>query len=259
MIAEETSEANLRWAGNTLTTNGVMRGRTLTVVATVDGGEGTAAGVVSRSSVDRRRARAAGARPPRRPPRDGRAGRGRAAAGRAALPASAGLGRRARRDLDRRSSRDFAPALGEAFAAARAGGRELFGFAEHELHTTYLGTSTGAAAAPRPADRHASSSTASPPTGPARPGSGTGHPGLHATSTSPRSTPSWPGGSAGPSAGSSCRPGRYETLLPPTAVADLMIYLYWSAGGPRRRTRAARSSAGRAAAPGSASSSPSCR
>ena len=24
--------------------------------------------------------------------------------------------------------------------------------------------------------------------------------------------------------------GRYETLLPPTAVADLMIYLYWSAG-----------------------------
>ena len=24
--------------------------------------------------------------------------------------------------------------------------------------------------------------------------------------------------------------GRYETLLPPTAVADLIIYLYWSAG-----------------------------
>jgi predicted Zn-dependent protease len=24
--------------------------------------------------------------------------------------------------------------------------------------------------------------------------------------------------------------GRYETLLPPTAVADLMVYLYWSAG-----------------------------
>ncbi len=24
--------------------------------------------------------------------------------------------------------------------------------------------------------------------------------------------------------------GRYETLLPPTALADLMIYMYWSAG-----------------------------
>ena len=25
-------------------------------------------------------------------------------------------------------------------------------------------------------------------------------------------------------------PGRYETVLPPGAVADLMIYLYWSSG-----------------------------
>ena len=33
MIAEETSSANLRWAGNTLTTNGVSRSRQLTVIA----------------------------------------------------------------------------------------------------------------------------------------------------------------------------------------------------------------------------------
>ena len=32
-IADETSSANLRWAGNTLTTNGVSRSRQLTVVA----------------------------------------------------------------------------------------------------------------------------------------------------------------------------------------------------------------------------------
>lgn len=51
VIADETSTANLRWAGNALTTNGVTRGRTLTVVATVDGKEGTASGVVSRSAV----------------------------------------------------------------------------------------------------------------------------------------------------------------------------------------------------------------
>ncbi|MGW6455800.1 TldD/PmbA family protein, partial [Streptomyces sp. NPDC055078] len=47
VIADEHSSANLRWAGNALTTNGVTRGRTLTVVATVDGAEGTASGVVS--------------------------------------------------------------------------------------------------------------------------------------------------------------------------------------------------------------------
>lgn len=51
VIADETSTANLRWAGNALTTNGVTRGRTLTVVATVDGKEGTASGVMSRSAV----------------------------------------------------------------------------------------------------------------------------------------------------------------------------------------------------------------
>lgn len=51
VIADEQSSANLRWAGNALTTNGVTRGRTLTVIATVDGAQGTASGVVSRSAV----------------------------------------------------------------------------------------------------------------------------------------------------------------------------------------------------------------
>lgn len=51
VIADEESSANLRWAGNALTTNGVTRGRTLTVIATFDGAEGAASGVVSRSAV----------------------------------------------------------------------------------------------------------------------------------------------------------------------------------------------------------------
>ena len=44
VIADESSSANLRWANNTLTTNGVTRGRTLTVIATAArpfGGETT--------------------------------------------------------------------------------------------------------------------------------------------------------------------------------------------------------------------------
>jgi len=44
-IADENSSANVRWANNTLTTNGVTRGRRLAVVTTLDGAEGTATGV----------------------------------------------------------------------------------------------------------------------------------------------------------------------------------------------------------------------
>ena len=49
VIAEEHSETNLRWAANNLTTNGQMRTRSVTVISTVDGAEGTSCGVVTRS------------------------------------------------------------------------------------------------------------------------------------------------------------------------------------------------------------------
>ena len=51
VIAEETSAANLRWAGNTLTTNGVSRSRQLTVIAIDRRGDGAAPGIVSRAGV----------------------------------------------------------------------------------------------------------------------------------------------------------------------------------------------------------------
>ncbi|NVI89636.1 TldD/PmbA family protein, partial [Actinomadura sp. BRA 177] len=51
VIADEASTANLRWAGNTLTTNGVTRSSRLTVIALRDTAGGVAAGVVSRSAV----------------------------------------------------------------------------------------------------------------------------------------------------------------------------------------------------------------
>ncbi len=53
VIAEETSSANLRWARNTLTTNGISASRRLTVIAiTRDGGQAWA-GAVSRAGVSR--------------------------------------------------------------------------------------------------------------------------------------------------------------------------------------------------------------
>src|SRR3712207_7647741 len=45
----ESSEANLRWASNSLTTNGAMRSRQAVVVSFVDGGAGMAAGTVART------------------------------------------------------------------------------------------------------------------------------------------------------------------------------------------------------------------
>ena len=45
----ESTEANLRWASNSLTTNGAMRSRQVVVVSFVDGGAGMAAGTVART------------------------------------------------------------------------------------------------------------------------------------------------------------------------------------------------------------------
>ncbi len=122
---------------------------------------------------------------------------------------------------------DFAPALGEAFARARAGGRELYGFANHELVSTYVGTSTGLRL------RH------DQPNGT-----------LELNAKSPdRQRSAWAGRSTRDfkdvdptvlDAELAVRlgwaerkidlpAGRYETLLPPTAVADLLIYQMWSA------------------------------
>ncbi|MCZ9352131.1 metallopeptidase TldD-related protein [Streptomyces mutabilis] len=226
VIADEESTANLRWAGNALTTNGVTRGRTLTVVATVDGREGTASGVVSRSAVTVDeleplvRAAEAAAR-----------GAGPAEDAQplvADVPASPDF-TDAPAETSSAVFADFAPALGEAFARARAGGRELYGFANHEMTSTYVGTSTGLRL------RH------DQPNGT-----------LELNAKSPdRTRSAWAGRAtrdfkdvdpAALDAELAVRlgwaerrvelpAGRYETLLPPTAVADLLIYQFWSASG----------------------------
>ncbi|GAA0665242.1 metallopeptidase TldD-related protein [Streptomyces thermocarboxydovorans] len=226
MIADEQSTANLRWAGNALTTNGVTRGRTLTVIATVDGAEGTASGVVSRSAVTmdeleplvraaEAAARGAGPAEDAQPLVTG-------------VPASPEF-TEAPAETSSAVFADFAPALGEAFARARAGGRELYGFAHHEVVSTYLGTSTGLRL------RH------DQPNGT-----------LEVNAKSPdRTRSAWAGRSTrdfkdvDPTAldaelavrlGWAERrlelpAGRYETLLPPSAVADLLVYQMWSASG----------------------------
>ncbi|MEU0088039.1 metallopeptidase TldD-related protein [Streptomyces sp. NPDC006274] len=223
VIADEESSANLRWAGNALTTNGVTRGRTLTVIATVDGAEGTASGVVSRSAVT-----AADLEPLVRAAEAAARGAGPAEDAQplvTGVEASPGF-TDAPAETTSAVFADFAPALGEAFARARAGGRELYGFANHEMTSTYIGTSTGLRL------RH------DQPNGT-----------LEINAKSPdRVRSAWAGLStrdfkdvdpAAMDADLARRlawaerrielpAGRYETLLPPTAVADLLVYQMWS-------------------------------
>ncbi|HEY6739627.1 MAG TPA: metallopeptidase TldD-related protein [Actinopolymorphaceae bacterium] len=222
VIASETSSANLRWANNTVTTNGVMLTRSLTVVAVVDGQRGASSGVVtgSASTYDEVDTLVRAAE---------RAARGNDPA-EDAQPLVEGP---AAADWDQPPEGttihvfdEFATALGDGLARARTTGTQHFGFVEHEVTTTYLGSSTGLRL------RHVQ------PTG-------------YATMTgksSDRSRSAWVG-QASPHfldvdatalvdelerrlAWSRRKidlpAGRYETLLPPAAVADLMIYAYWT-------------------------------
>ncbi|MBB4942144.1 putative Zn-dependent protease [Streptosporangium album] len=220
VIVDERSSANLRFAGNTLTTNGVGRSAQLTVISVV----GRGVGVVSRAAVRPEQLadivaaadHAAEDAPPSEDARPLVEGTRSADWDLPAEPTSIGV------------FGAFAPALGDAFARAEAGGRKLYGFAEHIVTTTFVGTSAGARL------RHAQ------PTGRLE---------LNAKSPDMKRS-AWTGVAtrdfadvdvAALDASLAQRlewaknridlpAGRYETLLPPTAVADLMIYLYWTAG-----------------------------
>ena len=231
VIATESSNVNLRWAGNTLTTNGLARTRELTVVATAGTGTGAAAGVVSRSNVGLdeveqvvRQAEQAARR--NEPAEDAQplVDPATAAAG-----ADAGASRwdDPPGETAAAALQLFAASLGEAFAKAAGAGRELFGYAEHEVTTTYLASSTGLRL------RHEQPDARVETTG----------------KSDQRRRSSWVGASERDPTRIDAlaldaelerrlgwgerrvelAPGRWPTVLPPTAVADLMVYLYWSA------------------------------
>ncbi|GIH99992.1 metallopeptidase TldD-related protein [Planobispora takensis] len=220
VIVDEGSSANLRFAGNTLTTNGVSRSSQLTVISIV----GRGVGVVSRAAVRPEQLaevvaaadRAAAEAPPAEDARPLVKGTVSDDWDAPAEPTTIGV------------FGSFAPALGEAFAAAEAGGRRLYGFAEHLLTTTFVGTSTGTRV------RHTQ------PTGRLE---------LNAKSPDMKRS-AWTGVATRDFSDVDVKAldatlaqrlewarnrvdlpaGRYEALLPPSAVADLMIYMYWTSG-----------------------------
>ncbi|MDQ1660023.1 MAG: hypothetical protein QOJ68_3 [Blastococcus sp.] len=217
----ESSEANLRWASNSLTTNGAMRSRQVVVVSFVDGGAGMASGTVARSgtpdiaelvAASEQAARDAG------PAED-------------AVPLFSGSPAAPDWDAEPAATSievfsEFAPALGQAFGEARDRGQMLFGFAEHVMTTTYLGSSTGLRL------RH------DQPTGRVELNGKDADFGRSVWAGA--ATRDFADVSVADLAAEVARKrawsqrlvdlpaGRYETLLPPSAASDLMIYLYWT-------------------------------
>jgi predicted Zn-dependent protease len=218
-IVRNSTSANLRWANSTLTTNGVMHRVTVTVVSFA--GDRVGSVTSTAASLDQVASVVAAAD----------------AAARSSEPAEdaselvAGDAATDWYDLPVETSIDvfdrFAPALGEAFGKASSQGRVLYGFVDHDVTTTYLGSSTGLRL------RHVQP---------------TGHYGCTAK-TADLAASAWVGGAtrdftdvdplamdqdlarrlAWAERRVDLPAGRYDVVLPPTAVADLMIYAYWSA------------------------------
>ena len=217
VVVSASSSANLRWAGNSLTTNGAVRGRSVSVVSVL----GTSVGVRSATVVDDLeglvRASEQAARDAS-PAEDAGPLVTGPAAGDFAEPA-----RRTTPDVFGDVPRD----LGAAFRAARRDQVQLYGYASHDLTTTWLGSSNGLRL------RHVQPTGYIELTG--RSSGGSSWVGQHTRDWSDVTV-------AGMDAevrrrlGWGARrvdlpPGRYETLLPPSAVADLLAYAYWTASG----------------------------
>jgi predicted Zn-dependent protease len=231
VIADEVSSANLRWAGNTLTTNGVARSRSLTVIMLCSRPGGVAAGVVSRSAVHDAAQVAAVVDQARQAARDATP----AEDAQPLLDPAAVSGREDENDWDAPPAtteigvfRDFAAALGNAFEVAASGQRRLYGFAEHGVTSTFLGSSTGLRLRHDQPDGtvelNAKSADLSRSAWAAAATRDFADLDVTALEADLAQRLAWAARRVELPA------GRYETVLPPTAVADLMIYLYWSAG-----------------------------
>jgi predicted Zn-dependent protease len=223
-IVNEHTETNLRWAANSLTTNGRMHSRSVTVVATIDGAAGTTAGVLSRAVTTEAELLGLIADADR--------------AARNAAPAddAAPLVASYDNDDDWASEpvqtgvdvfADFAPALGATFASWLRADRLLFGFAEFQQTSTYLGTSTGVRRRFDQPDGRIEVN------GKSADYQRSAWAGEHCQDFADVDIAAIAEGLGRRLDWAATRvelpAGRYETILPPTAVADLSIYAYWTA------------------------------
>ncbi len=220
VLVTDKVEATLRWAGNSMTTNGVSVSRSLTVISIVRQGDSAQVGTVVSAEVDPRVISglvAASQEAARSAPEAGDAAPLLADAGEPAdwdapVPGTGPL-----------VFADVAASLSRGFRGAD----RLYGFAYHTVSTTFLASSTGLRR------RYTQ------PTGTveinAKRGDASAWVGMSTPDFVDVPTDSllerlstrlgWAQRSVELPA------GRYETIMPPSTVSDMMIYLAWSMAG----------------------------
>jgi predicted Zn-dependent protease len=225
VIANDTASTNLRWANNTLTTNGVTQTVDVTVVATVNGADGVQAASASRNAIDADSVVGLVAEAEAN-------ARGSAVADDAAdliAGDSSPDWDEAAVDAPVAALTDLANWLGDIFGAARDAGQGRYGYAEHSISTTYLGSSSGLRL------RHAQPSVRVELTGRSSDGTRSAWSGQGASEIATIDLAAIEADVAKRLRWSERRvsldAGRYNTILPPSAVADLLIYSYWSSSG----------------------------
>lgn len=221
VVVEQTSQANLRWASSTLTTNGVIAERKVTVIAFQQRGEGMAtssvtradvaadeiAGLVSELSVS-----VAEAAP---------------ATDAAPLARNVAMGDWAAEHpaTGPDAFRVVAPDLGEMFQRSVADGIELFGYAEHTHRTTWVGSKGGLRLRhDQPAGRvemTGKSHNRSRSTWFGVPTRDFSNVSVAAIDAHIRQRLEWQARRV------DLAPGHYDTVLPAGAVSDLLTYMLW--------------------------------
>lgn len=220
VLVTDRVEATLRWAGNSMTTNGVSVNRSVTVISIVRDGSSTRVGTMVSAEVDPRVIPglvAASTDAARSAPEAGDAAPLLADTG---LPAdwnapAPGTGPEIFGDLAASLSRGF------------KGSDRLYGYAHHSVSTTFLASSTGLR---RRFTQPAGAVEINGKRGDASAWGGVGTPDFDDVPTDllleqlstrlgwAQRTVELPA-------------GHYETLMPPSTVADMMIYLGWSMAG----------------------------
>lgn len=223
VIVTETSDTNLRWAVNTLTTNGFVRRQEVDVVAFTASATGVSTATASGNVHDAQGVRSLVAK-------------AKSASAKAAPADDAAALVDGGQSLDWTDPpsdtspqvlENVAAGLGDAFYRGQLDQVEHFGYAEHEVSTTYLGTTTNTRL------RHSQPQSR-----------------LEMTAKSHnRSRSAWMGTAelethhidvaameadlqrslALQRTQIEIDPGHHRVLLSPSAVADLMIDMYWSA------------------------------
>ncbi|BBZ40391.1 TldD/PmbA family protein [Mycobacterium conspicuum] len=212
--------ANVRWAGNSMTTNGVSVSRSTTVISIVRQGGSAFVGTVVSAEVDPRVIPglvAASQDAARSAPEAGDAAPLLADAG---VPADwdapvPGIGAEVFTDVASSLSRGF------------RGADRLYGFAHHSVSTTFLASSTGLR---RRYTQPTGAVEINAKRGDASAWAGVGTPDFVDVPTDSLLEDlsmrlGWASRSVELPA------GRYETIMPPSTVADMMLYMAWSMAG----------------------------